>query len=323
MSRWRPSEDEEEALVDWRRDIDRRRRDRGRGVSRPRRQTLEVQSAKVERQKIVQKVSATGKIQPKTQVEISADVSAKITQARRRRGAVGREGRVPRRAGPRALPRRGRERRGERQLRGGERGAGAREHERRPRRSSSARRSCSAQRARVAVGLRREAGRVPGRGGALQVRAWIRSSRRRAALKQARDDLSKTTIYAPMAGTVSELNKEQGEIALGSQFQTDVILVVADLSRDGGAGQRRRERHRLDRASARRPRSRWTRCPTSMLNGEVSEICEQRQRVAARARPSRRPSSRSRSRITDPPQDAASRHDGHARTSSPRPTTAR
>src|SRR3989442_7792295 len=39
---------------------------------------LEIQAAKVARQKIVQKVSATGKIQPKTQVKISADVSAKI-----------------------------------------------------------------------------------------------------------------------------------------------------------------------------------------------------------------------------------------------------
>jgi HlyD family secretion protein len=51
----------------------------------------------------------------------------------------------------------------------------------------------------------------------------------RAALKQARDDLSKTTIYAPMSGTVSELNKEQGEMAVGSQFQADVIMVIADL----------------------------------------------------------------------------------------------
>ncbi|MCP3914636.1 MAG: HlyD family efflux transporter periplasmic adaptor subunit, partial [bacterium] len=51
----------------------------------------------------------------------------------------------------------------------------------------------------------------------------------RATLKQARDDLAKTRIYAPMAGTVSELNKEAGEIALGSQFQEDVILVVSNL----------------------------------------------------------------------------------------------
>src|SRR5690349_8585754 len=39
---------------------------------------LEVQTAKVGRQEIVQKVNATGKIQPKTQIKISADVSAKI-----------------------------------------------------------------------------------------------------------------------------------------------------------------------------------------------------------------------------------------------------
>jgi HlyD family secretion protein len=52
----------------------------------------------------------------------------------------------------------------------------------------------------------------------------------KASLKQARDDLSKTTIYAPMAGTISELNKEVGEIALGSQFQEDVIMVVSNLS---------------------------------------------------------------------------------------------
>jgi HlyD family secretion protein len=52
----------------------------------------------------------------------------------------------------------------------------------------------------------------------------------RATLKQARDALSKTTIYAPMAGTISELNKEIGEIALGSQFQEDVIMVISNLN---------------------------------------------------------------------------------------------
>ena len=40
----------------------------------------EVQTTSVERQKIVQKVNATGRIQPKNQVKISADVSAKITR---------------------------------------------------------------------------------------------------------------------------------------------------------------------------------------------------------------------------------------------------
>lgn len=52
----------------------------------------------------------------------------------------------------------------------------------------------------------------------------------RASVKQAKDNLSKTTIYAPMAGTISTLNKEVGEIALGSQFQEDVIMIVSNLS---------------------------------------------------------------------------------------------
>ena len=38
----------------------------------------EVQTARVELRKIIQMVNATGRIQPKTQIKISADVSAKI-----------------------------------------------------------------------------------------------------------------------------------------------------------------------------------------------------------------------------------------------------
>lgn len=52
-----------------------------------------------------------------------------------------------------------------------------------------------------------------------------------ADLKQAIDDLSKTKLYSPIAGTVTQVNKEVGEIALGSMFQADVILVVSDLSK--------------------------------------------------------------------------------------------
>jgi HlyD family secretion protein len=51
-----------------------------------------------------------------------------------------------------------------------------------------------------------------------------------AALKEAEDALSKTRLYAAMDGTVSRLNKEVGEIAIGATFQEDVIMVVSDLS---------------------------------------------------------------------------------------------
>jgi HlyD family secretion protein len=50
----------------------------GIALSGRRAKPLEVQTGKVDRRKIVQTVSATGKIQPEIQVEISADVSGKI-----------------------------------------------------------------------------------------------------------------------------------------------------------------------------------------------------------------------------------------------------
>ncbi len=51
-----------------------------------------------------------------------------------------------------------------------------------------------------------------------------------ASLKEAKDALSKTKLYATMDGVVTRLNKEKGEMAIGAQFQEDVIMVVSDLS---------------------------------------------------------------------------------------------
>ena len=52
-----------------------------------------------------------------------------------------------------------------------------------------------------------------------------------AFLKSAMDDLSKTSLLAPITGIVTEIRKEEGEMALGSVFQADVIMSIADLSR--------------------------------------------------------------------------------------------
>ena len=83
---------------------------------------------------------------------------------------------------------------------------------------------------RGAVGLRREADRLPGRGAAPQVRARAGRAGARRAQAGPRRPVQDHASTRPMSGTVSELNKEAGEIALGSQFQADVILVIADLS---------------------------------------------------------------------------------------------
>ncbi|RPH97030.1 MAG: efflux RND transporter periplasmic adaptor subunit, partial [Calditrichaeota bacterium] len=52
-----------------------------------------------------------------------------------------------------------------------------------------------------------------------------------AGLRESLDNLAKTRISAPMNGVVTRLNKEEGEIAVGSEFQADPIMTVSDLSR--------------------------------------------------------------------------------------------
>jgi HlyD family secretion protein len=66
--------------------------------------------------------------------------------------------------------------------------------------------------------------------------AAVESAKRRVAQLQAqldtsKDDLYKTTVYAPMDGVVTNLPKEQGEMVIGAQsFNPTVIMTVADLS---------------------------------------------------------------------------------------------
>jgi HlyD family secretion protein len=189
--------------------------------------TAEVQTAKVSRQKIVQKVSATGKIQPKTQVEISADVSAKIERLPVVEGQSVQKGQL--------LCTLARERylaaveSAEASVSSAEANASL-NNENMTRAESEFKRSrellASKLESPADFETKQAAYKVEV---ARHKSAMDQVSQAKATLKQAKDDLSKTTIYAPMSGTISALNKELGEIALGSQFQKDVIMVVADL----------------------------------------------------------------------------------------------
>ncbi len=189
---------------------------------------IEVQTAAVEAREIVQTVVATGRIQPVTQVNISADVSAKITRLAVKEGDWVEKGQF--------LLELDRERylaeveSAEANLRSSEAEAAVVAENLDKAGKDLARiqdlhgKSLESQAnfdaASSAVGVEKARLRS----------AEDRVEQSRAALKQARDALSKTTIYAPMAGTVSKLNKEVGEIALGSQFQEDVILEIANLA---------------------------------------------------------------------------------------------
>lgn len=189
---------------------------------------IEVETADISRGRIVQTVTASGRIQPKTQVKISADVAAKITRLEVKEGDWVEKGQL--------LLELDRERfqaaveSAEANLRSNESNARlAKEN------MLKAQKDFERTSELFEKGLESQA-TLDQQSAAYQVEkarhqsALDQVAQSRAALKQAKDDLSKTTIYAPMAGTISTLNKEVGEIALGSQFQEDVIMIVSNLS---------------------------------------------------------------------------------------------
>ena len=189
---------------------------------------IAVETEKVDNQKIVQTVTATGRIQPKTQVKISADVAAKIIKMDIKEGDKVKTGDF--------LVQLDQEKylaeveRSEANLRSIEANAKLNKEN-----MLKSEKDYNRIKQLFDKGLESQAGMDQTYAMAQVDKARYESAlqqveQAKAALKQAKDALSKTTIYAPMSGTISQLNKEVGEIALGSQFQEDVIMVLSDLT---------------------------------------------------------------------------------------------
>lgn len=189
---------------------------------------LEVQTAIVSLETIVQKVNATGRIQPKTQVRISADISAKIISLHVKEGQFVQQGEL--------LVELDRER-FEASVESAEASVRSAQSNAKLVEQNMLKAEKDFDRARDVVARKLESQAVlDATSAAYHVEvaryqsALDQVEQARALLKQAADDLSKTIIFSPMTGTISDLNKEQGEIAIGSAFQEDIILVVADLT---------------------------------------------------------------------------------------------
>lgn len=187
----------------------------GANLSKRKAKGVEVTIDQANRGRLVETVSGTGRVQPEIQVKISANVSGRITELRVKEGDFVKKGDL--------LVRLDKER-----------------YEAAVEQATSGQKSAQAALEKSQSELRRIQ-ELNQRGmasqadlEAAQAQFQLNSAeleQSQAILKQARDDLAKTSIYAPMDGIVSQLNKEVGEIALGAQFQEDVILVVADLSK--------------------------------------------------------------------------------------------
>lgn len=189
---------------------------------------ISVETEKVIKHKIVETVTATGRIQPKTQVKISADVAAKIIDLPVKEGEWVEQGKL--------LVQLDRERfqaaveSADANLRSTEANARlAKENLIKAERDYARTKKLFEKKLESQAVLDQVHSTVEVEKARYQS-VLEQVEQARAVLKQAQDDLSKTKIYAPMAGTISKLNKEVGEIALGSQFQEDVIMVISNLA---------------------------------------------------------------------------------------------
>ena len=177
---------------------------------------ISVQVEKIQARTITQLVTATGKIQPEVQVQISPEVSGEIVSLPVKEGDYVKKGDLLLKIKPDVY---------------------------------------IAQRDQFAAGLlQAKAGLTKStldfqrmeslynKGMAAksdydQARAALESSQAvyaqaKASLDQAEESLRKTTITSPMDGTVSQLNSELGERVLGTQqFQGTDVMTIADLSR--------------------------------------------------------------------------------------------
>jgi HlyD family secretion protein len=198
-------------------------------VIRDRRSKVTVQTEKVAREDLVSVVSASGEIKPKKFVNISANVSGRITNLYVVEGQRVSRGQVLARIDSTRFEA------GERQS------AAALEAAR----ADLQRAEADLENARVAFDRARkmrddkliaESAYDQAEAELKMKQAAVESQKRRiaqqaAVLETNRDDLEKTTIVAPMTGVVTSLVKEEGETVIGAQsFSPTVIMTVADLS---------------------------------------------------------------------------------------------
>jgi HlyD family secretion protein len=177
---------------------------------------LTVQSEKIQRRTITQIVSATGKIQPEIQVKINAEVSGEIISLPVREGQRVTKGQLLVYIKPDAYQA------------GVEQAQAAMNMAEANLRKADAdyKRSKDLYTKKLISDSDLELSKASYEG------AKASADQATAGLKQSQDTFSKTKIYSPMDGVVSQLISELGERVSGSTFtQGTQIMTIADLSR--------------------------------------------------------------------------------------------
>ncbi|HEX4601987.1 MAG TPA: efflux RND transporter periplasmic adaptor subunit [Gemmatimonadales bacterium] len=198
------------------------RRDRGQ----------EVRFDKVARRDLVAAVTSSGKIQPKKKVDISADITGRITKIAVREGDFVKEGQFLLQIDPtiyQANLQQATATMASAQAAAVQAQANRDQAERALRRTKELR----TQNANLVPPEQLEQAQTAFDIAAANLTAAQHQvDQARAGVQSARDNLRKTTLVAPMSGRVTRLAVEEGEVAVPSTFSKDIglLMTVSDLS---------------------------------------------------------------------------------------------
>ena len=205
----------------------------GGGIIRARRQSeVEVREEKVARRDLVAAVTASGKIQPKKKVDISADITGRIIRIAVREGDVVAKGQLLLQIDPTVY---------EANLQRAQAAfssTGAQVVQARSNRDQAQRALQRTQALRdqnpnlIAPEQLEQAQTAFDIASANLTAAEHQAEQARASVQEARDNLRKTRLLAPISGRITRLPVEEGEVAVPSTFSKDIglLMTISDLS---------------------------------------------------------------------------------------------
>lgn len=192
----------------------------------------EVRFEQVSRRDLVAAVTASGKVQPKSKVDISADITGRITRIAVREGDLVRAGQFLLQIDPTIYE--ANLQRAQAALSSAQAGeVQANANRDQADRALQRTRELRTQNPNLVSQEQLEQAQTAfeiAQANATASRHMVDQAR--AAMREARDQLAKTRLMAPMAGRVTRLAVEEGEVAVPGTFsrETGLLLTISDLS---------------------------------------------------------------------------------------------
>jgi len=201
-------------------------------ASAKREKGIEVRFEQVGRRDLVAAVTASGKIQPKKKVDVSADITGRITRIAVREGDLVQKGQFLLQIDPTIYQ--ANLQRATAAMSSAEAGAvQARANRDQSQRSLQRTKELREQNPNLVSQEQLEQAQTAYEiADANSTAANHMVEQARAGLREARDQLNKTHLTAPMAGRVTRLAVEEGEVAVPGTFsrETGLLLTISDLS---------------------------------------------------------------------------------------------